>query len=144
MADDKATLRRQRSRIRHYVNEHVPVQALLRQLFNLDIDVGQTFRCPLHDDNRKSAKLYADNAFFCYACNVQFTPYRILRDKGYDLDQIAQQIPPDFMPDLSSEIERKEELERLKVVASGLRAQYVQDDDLVKLIWAWVVQFSKA
>jgi len=136
-------LQRQRARIRYFVNEKMQVQTLLRQMFQIDIDSGLTFRCPFHDDNRKSAKLFDDNAFWCFACQVQYTPYRMLRQAGYDLDQIAAHIPPDFRPDLSSEIERKERLERLKLVAFNLRAQHIKHGDLKKLNEAWVAEFCK-
>jgi len=141
MAKTSPELRKQRARIRAYVNENIRVQALLSQLFDLDVAEGQTFRCPMHIDERKSAKLYEDNAFWCFACQVQFTPYRVLRDQGYDLDQIAQHIPPEFMPDLSSEIERKEQLDALKLTAQQMRSDFMRHGDLSVINLAWISTF---
>ena len=71
-----------------YLNKRVPVDVLLRHFHGICVSPNQTFRCPYHDDEVSSAKLFGDNAFFCFACQKQYTPYRILRKNGYSVGQI--------------------------------------------------------
>lgn len=81
-----------------YINQRFRVEDLLWEYFRIRPSVSGTFRCPFHDDNRRSAQLFSDNHFFCYAvCGQQFTPTKILMRVGVRPEQLVAMVPPDFV-----------------------------------------------
>ena len=80
------------ARIKAVANKVLKVENILSKL-GLQVSPGESFCCPFHDDNRSSAKLYEDNAFYCYACGVQFTPYRCLKELGISDEEIGKNLP---------------------------------------------------
>lgn len=81
-----------------YLNQRFRVEDLLWEYFRIRPGVNGTFRCPFHDDNKRSAQLFADNRFFCYAvCGQQFTPTKILLRVGVRVDQLMRMVPPGFV-----------------------------------------------
>jgi DNA primase len=68
--------------------------------------VNGRIRCPLHDDNNPSAKVYDDGGY-CFVCNKKLTPEQILESWGTDTKKVKinvikkkpvklEPIPPDY------------------------------------------------
>lgn len=86
----------EKKRVEAYINQSYAVEDLLRDLYGLRIEPGEKFLCPFHNDNRKSAKIFEDNAFYCFAEGRQYTPYWILINAGKTYEQLARLVPRDF------------------------------------------------
>jgi hypothetical protein len=81
-----------------YINQRFRVEDLLWEYFRIRPGVNGTFRCPFHDDNKRSAQLFSDNRFFCYAvCGQQFTPTKILLRVGVKVDSLIRMVPSNFV-----------------------------------------------
>ena len=83
-------------RVEAYINQAYDVEYLLRDMFGIRVNSGEKFLCPFHNDNRKSARIYDDNAFYCFAENRQYTPYWILINSGKTYHELARLVPRDF------------------------------------------------
>lgn len=74
------------------VNQEFDLVMLLRAM---DIPVHMvpaTLRCPFHEDNSKSAKLFEDNRMFCWTCHKQFGAYDALQVLGVSDSEIKRQL----------------------------------------------------
>lgn len=119
--------------VRSYINSAYRVEDLLYKYYGMSVGVGYTFQCPYHHDRRKSAKLYADNAFFCYACCKQFDPYTILCMSG--VKDLEKQVPAGYLP---TEIKGRSGVSKLASVVTRIGAQFKLDRDLYKLTEEWI------
>lgn len=74
------------------VNQKFDLVGLLRALRCRVDMVPTTLRCPFHDDNSKSAKLFEDNRLFCWTCHKQYGPYDALQLLGVSDSEIMRQL----------------------------------------------------
>lgn len=132
------------SKVAAFINETYSAQDLLYKMFKIRVTPGQTFRCPFHTDNRKSAKLYADNAFWCFACSKQFTPYRIMTSAGYTYEGLRKLMPPGFEP---KEVKKKTfDEEFYKAIVAGLSKTFRETSNVLLLVdnWLSVLKFKQS
>ena len=81
----------QRSFIR-VVNQKFDLPGLLRAMqFHIDM-VPTTLRCPFHEDNSKSAKLFEDNRLYCWTCQKQYGAYDALQAMGISDAEIKRKL----------------------------------------------------
>lgn len=127
-------LRIDRKRVREYINGKYSVQQLLASRCKVRVSVGQTFRCPFHDDNRKSAKLYPDNAFFCFAEGRQYKAHEIMLMTGTKIEELAKEVPDSYV---QVEEKPKDIVSLYGEAVSRIRKQYIKTGDLRGLIEDW-------
>lgn len=123
------------SKVALFINETYTVQELLWDHFKMRVSPGQTFCCPFHADNRKSAKLYEDNAFWCFACAKQFTPYRILTSLGFSYDELRKQLPKGYVPKVVKKKAFDEEF--YKAVVENLSKVFKRSSNVLLLMQNW-------
>lgn len=74
------------------VNQKFDLVGLLREMrCRIDM-VPTTLRCPFHEDNSKSAKLFEDNRLYCWACHKQYGSYDVLQVLGVSDDEITRKL----------------------------------------------------
>lgn len=132
------------SKVADFINETYRVEDLLKDLYGVRVRPGDTFRCVFHADNRKSAKLYADNAFWCFACSKQFTPYRIMTSAGYTYEGLRKLMPPGFEP---KEVKKKTfDEEFYKAIVAGLSKTFKETSNVLLLVdnWLSVLKFKQS
>jgi hypothetical protein len=121
-------------RIVQYVNKNYSVKDLLKKFYGLDVSVGYTFKCPFHNDKIKSAKLFPDNRFYCFAEGKQYSPYLIMRNAGFSFSDLSKEVPEDFEYD-------KEDIaiddNFYKMIAFSFRDEFKKTGDIKKLIVNW-------
>ena len=60
------------------VNQSFDMVGLLRASGVRINRIPVTLRCPFHEDNSKSSKLYEDNKLWCWTCHKMYGPYDVL------------------------------------------------------------------
>lgn len=124
--------------IRAYYDSQYQVQNLLEEHFGIRVAPGDTFRCPFHDDNRNSAKIFDDNAFYCYACGLQYTPSRFFENLGYTSDQLMSKIPPGFSASGMDNRAYSKLTEKGKKVATIIRRKFKRKQfNIMDVLKAW-------
>lgn len=120
-------------RVIDYINSKYSVQDLLYKLYNIRVSAGYTFLCPFHDDSAKSAKLFDDNHFYCFAESRQYSAYDILKANGVSFSQLKNKVPDDYV--VEDKGARNSEI--LLAYARGFREQFKESGDLEELIMLW-------
>lgn len=121
--------------VRAYIKSAYKVEDLLHRYHGISIGVGETFRCCYHDDRRKSAKLYADNSFWCYACCRQFDPYTIMIMAGVKPKDLEKLVPVGYVP---TEIKGRSSVSKLASAVTVIGTQFKNDKDLYRLLESWI------
>lgn len=121
------------------VNRHYSMVDLLSSHFGINARVGATLLCPFHVDSRKSAKLYEDNAVYCFTESKMFRPYNLLRFVGRSDEQIANSLPVEARNFKVSEPESSISL----VDVSALRIVYMKTGDLEAAVNTFYSKFGK-
>ena len=89
--------------LRGSINEKLSMHVLLRDFLNVDALPGFTLHCPFHNDGRKSAKFFPDNAIFCYAESKMYRPFDLLIYIGMNYEEIADR----YGVDLNFKLEKR-------------------------------------
>jgi hypothetical protein len=117
----------------NFANKKYRVQELLLQFHGIRVSPGYTFRCPYHDDGRKSAKLFEDNHFYCFAEAKQYSAYDVLKSNGISLVDIEKTIPEDYEDVPEVFIEDK----LYGALAVSFSEDFKKNGDIMKLIFNW-------
>lgn len=120
------------------VNKHFSMEDLLRQYLGINARVGATLLCPFHADSRKSAKLYDDNAVFCFTESKMFRPYDLLRFVGQTDEQIVNKLPVEAR-NVKGVAKRSTSL----VDVSELRILFMRTGDFVSTVNEFFSKFGK-
>jgi hypothetical protein len=120
-------------RVYQYINKNFKTQQLLVKFHGIHVAIDRTFRCPYHDDNRKSAKLFKD-AFHCWGCGRQYKPYHILKNNGYSFSDMVKMVPEDFEY-LKEDIQINDAM--YKAYVFSFREEFKRTGDIRKLIKNW-------
>lgn len=124
-----------------YINQAYSVEELLWYYFKVRPNVNGTFKCPFHDDNRKSAQLFDDNRFFCYAeCNQQFTPTKIMLRMGVTVESLAALVPADFVETADSR--KVFDVHMFRNLSFGIGKMFKQNHSLQAVMDNWVSVLS--
>ena len=73
---------------KEWVNQNVSLATLVQDHYGVDLPVGFTICCPFHRDTRKSAKVFPDNAVYCFTERKHFRPYDVLQLQGFTDERI--------------------------------------------------------
>lgn len=98
--------------LRRVINAHLSMVDLLRKHFHIHARVGGTLLCPFHDDSRKSAKLYPDNAVYCFTEAKMYRPYDLLKFVGLKDSQIEALAPIETFVPMTRSVSVSEEVLR--------------------------------
>lgn len=79
-----------------YLNKILKVEDLLEEYAGVEVHGGHTIHCPFHNDERKSAKFYKDNAVYCFAESKMYRPYDILLHYGVSFAEMQKRWPTDL------------------------------------------------
>lgn len=83
-------------RVVDWVNKTYNLSELLYKYHNIRVSPGNTFKCPYHSDGRRSAKLFEDNHFMCFAEHRQYTSYNVLRKNGISYQELSNMVPTNY------------------------------------------------
>lgn len=122
-------------RVVSYINQIYRVEDLLLEIYGVRVHLGAKFLCPFHNDNRRSAKLFEDNSFFCFAEGKQYSPYWILIKAGKKHSELARLVPQEFV----NEHEKRKyfDVEFYREMTIRLTEYYKKSNDLFGLIDNW-------
>jgi hypothetical protein len=113
----------------------------LWEYFRIRPSMNGTFRCPFHDDNKRSAQLFSDNQFFCYAvCAQQFTPTKILLRVGVRPEQLIAMVPPGFVE--SDRVGFSFDFPMYKKISDGLAKVFIDTHSLELVMENWMSVFK--
>lgn len=98
------------------VNQKFDLPGLLRALRCRVDMVPTTLRCPFHEDNSKSAKLFEDNRLYCFTCHKQYGSYDALQLLGV------------------SDADIKRKLSKMGVVVLDPDKEFVVDEESAKIL----------
>lgn len=117
----------------NFAKKKYKVQELLLQFHGIRVSPGYTFRCPYHEDRLKSAKLFEDNHFYCFAEFRQYSAYDVLKANGISLTDIEKTIPDGYEDVQEVFVEDK----LYGALAVSFAEDFKKNRDIIKLIGNW-------
>lgn len=120
-------------RVVQFINKNVSLQELLMKYYKVSATPGRTFRCPFHSDDRKSAKLFNDNHFICFAEGRQYSSYSVLKKNGYTFLDLEKLVPQDFECSSSGFVDDG----FYRFMSQNLGTEFKKTGDMQKLVSNW-------